>query len=115
MEEQKNNSKEVEMQPMIGKKQDNTKQPELTMEQLKELADKLFNENRYLRHQLQQANEYANAVNRLDYLFKVVDSYNPQKTGVAFSLSFVEKCVQEIEKIMTIPENEQTTEDNKKN
>ena len=49
MEEQKN--KEVKMQPKASSKQDNS---ELTNEQLKDMADKLFKENRWLRQQNQQ-------------------------------------------------------------
>jgi hypothetical protein len=114
MEEQKNNSKEVKMQPMAGKKQDNIKQPELTIEQLKELADKLFNENRWLKNQLQQAQEFANTISRLDYLFKVVEFAN-REGKFNFSPDFVETCFMEIEKVMTPLEEKQKTEGNKKN
>ena len=108
MEEQKLNSKEVKMQPMADVKQDNQEkaQEKLPYDKLKEIADSLWNENRYLKQQLQNASQTLRSINRLDYLFKVIDSYNPQKSGLAFSLPFVEKCIQEIEKIMTIPEKE---------
>lgn len=113
MEEQKNSSKTIKMQPTS--KQDSPKQPEFTKEQLRDMADRLFNENKYLRHQLQQAQEFANTINRLDYLFKVAEIHNQQKGEVTFTQAFVEDCIQEIEKVMALPEDKQTTEDIKEN
>jgi predicted RNA-binding protein with EMAP domain len=114
MEEQKNNSKVVKMQPMAGKKQDNTKQHEFSKEELKEMVNKLLNENRWLKNQLQQAQEFANTISRLDYLFKVVEFAN-REGKFNFNPDFVEACFMEIEKVMTPPEEKQETEDNKKN
>lgn len=85
------------------------KEPKLTEAQLKELANKLFNENRYLKQQLQQAIETINTFNRLNYLFKVIEVSN--SSGVyKFSSEFVQKCMDEVENIMTIPEEQQEEE-----
>lgn len=111
MEEQK---KEVQMQPMAGSKQDNTKQSELTKEQLKDMADKLFNENRWLRQQNQQMNQALMSFERLDYLLRVISIANDCK-NYSFDTDFVQKCIDEVQKAMTPPENNQTTEDNKEN
>jgi predicted RNA-binding protein with EMAP domain len=108
MEEQK--SKEVKMNPV--NKQGNDKQSELTREQLKDIADKLWDENKYLKYQLQQAQEFVNTVNRLDYLFKVIEVANKQGK-YNFTSDFVETCIGEIQGVLTIPE--QKKEDNKEN
>jgi hypothetical protein len=104
MEEQK--SKEVKMNPENG-------QQKLTYDQLKEVADKLWNDNRYLRQELQKATEFANTINRLDYLFKVVEFAN-REGAYNFSSEFTAKCFEEIEKLLTVPE-ETSEETNKEN
>lgn len=112
MEEQKNKSKEVKMNPTSN--QDNTKQPELTMEQLKDMADKLFNENRWLRQQNQQMNQALMSFERLDYLLRVISIANDCKT-YSFGNDFIQSCIEEVQKAMTPPEDSQTTENTKGN
>ena len=102
------------MQPMAGSKQDSIKQSELTKEQLKDMADKLFNENRWLRQQNQQMNQALMSFERLDYLLRVISIANDCK-NYSFDTDFVQKCIDEVQKAMTPPENNQTTEDNKEN
>ena len=115
MEEQKSN-KEVKMQPMAGGKKDNKENPQekLPYDKLKEIADNLWNENRYLKQQLQGASETLRSINRLDYLFKVAE-LACREGKFNFSPDFIESCLGEIEKIMTPPEDDQSTEDNKGN
>lgn len=114
MEEQKINSKEIKMQPTAGGKQDNQGDPQEKMpyDKLKEITDNLWNENRYLKKQLQDASEYIQSINRLDYLFKVAEIAN-REGRFNFSPDFVESCFDEIEKIMTPPEEKK--EDIKEN
>ena len=108
MEEQKINSKKVKMQPMASGKQENP-QDKLPYDKLKEMADSLWNENRYLKQQLQGASEALRSINRLDYLFKVAEfAYREGKFN--FTPDFVESCFEEIEKIMTPPEKEDKKE-----
>lgn len=95
MEEQKN--KEVKMGA----------EKKLPYEKLSEIADNLFNENRYLKQQLQQAERFIQTFNRLDYLFKVIETSNTQGSW-HFPDDFCAKCMEEIEDIMTIPEKEET-------
>ena len=102
MEEQK--SKEVKMNPENG-------QQKLTYDQLKEVADKLWNDNRYLRQELQKATEFANTINRLDYLFKVVEVAN-NEGKYNFSSEFTAKCYDEIEKVLSLPEQEPEKNEN---
>ena len=52
-----------------------------------------------------QAANMSNMFKRLDYLFKVVEN------GHMFKQDFLEKCIAEIEEIMTVPE--ETEEDDK--
>ena len=69
----------------------------LSYEQLENVAHQLSEQNRQLYAKLQEM-QVSNMFKRLDYLFKVVEN-----TGV-FSIDFHTKCVEEIESLMTIPE-----------
>ena len=91
MEEQK--KKVVKMQPATK-----DERPEkLSYEQLENVAHQLSEQAKQLYMKLQAAN-MSNMFKRLDYLFKVVEN------GHMFKQDFLEKCVAEIEEIMTVPE-----------
>ena len=95
MEEQK--EKVIKMQP-------EAERPEkMSYEQLEQVAHQLSEQARQLYSQLQKSN-MTNMFKRLDYLFKVVEN------GHIFKQNFFEKCIAEIEELMTVPEVE---EDNK--
>lgn len=114
MEEQKINGKEVKMQPVAGGKQDIKENPQekLPYDKLKEVADSLWNENKYLKQQLQGASEALRSINRLDYLLRVVEiDHNNKINSVSFARDFVEKCINEIQKIMTPPVEEKKEEE----
>ena len=100
MEEKKSNV--VEMVPRT-KKQD--KPEKMSYEQLEQVAHQLSEQARQLYSQLQKSN-LNNMFKRLDYLFKVVEN------GHIFDQDFTNKCIDEIENIMTIQEEpEGNTED----
>ena len=91
MEEQK--KKVVKMQPATK-----DERPEkLSYEQLENVAHQLSEQTKQLYMKLQAAN-MRNMFKRLDYLFKVVEN------GHMFKQDFLEKCITEIEEIMTVPE-----------
>ena len=91
MEEQK--KKVVKMQPATKEER-----PEkLSYEQLENVAHQLSEQAKQLYMKLQAAN-MSNMFKRLDYLFKVVEN------GHMFKQDFLEKCIAEIEEIMTVPE-----------
>ena len=95
MEEQK--KKVVEMKPQV-------KRPEkMSYDQLESVAHQLSEQNRQMFAKLQELN-MANMFKRLDYLFKVVENSR------MFKQDFLEKCVDEIESIMTVPEQEEEPE-----
>ena len=99
MEEQK--GKVVEMQPTTKE----TERPEkMSYEQLEIIAHQLSEQTKQLYMKLQAAN-MGNMFKRLDYLFKVVEN------GHIFKQDFLEKCIAEIEELMTVPE--EVEEDNK--
>lgn len=99
MEEQK--SKIVDMKPQGNK----TEQPQkMSYEQLEQIAHQLSEQARQLCGQLQKAN-LSNMFKRLDYLFKVVEN------GHMFKQDFLEKCINEIEDIMTVPEETDSEEE----
>ena len=91
MEEQK--KKVVKMQP--AKKDERPEK--LSYEQLENVAHQLSEQAKQLYMKLQAAN-MSNMFKRLDYLFKVIEN------GHMFKQDFLEKCIAEIEEIMTVPE-----------
>ena len=95
MEEQK--KKVVEMKPQVQRPE------KMSYEQLENVAHQLSEQNRQLFAKLQELN-MANMFKRLDYLFKVAEN------GHMFEQDFLEKCIAEIESIMTVPEQEEKPE-----
>ena len=95
MEEQK--KKVVEMKPQMQRPE------KMSYEQLEGIAHQLSEQNRQLFAKLQELN-MTNMFKRLDYLFKVVES------GHMFKQDFLEKCIAEIESLMTVPEQEEKPE-----
>ena len=95
MGEQK--KKVVEMKPQ-------GQRPEkMSYEQLENVAHQLSEQNRQLFAKLQELN-MANMFKRLDYLFKVIEN------GHMFKQDFLEKCIAEIESLITIPKQEEESE-----
>ena len=95
MEEQK--KKVVEMKPQVQRPE------KMSYEQLESVAHQLSEQNRQLFAKLQELN-IANMFKRLDYLFKVIEN------GHMFKQDFLEKCIAEIENLMTVPEQEEEPE-----
>ena len=95
MEEQK--KKVVEMKPQVQRPE------KMSYEQLENVAHQLSEQNRQLFAKLQELN-MANMFKRLDYLFKVIES------GHMFKQDFLEKCIAEIESLITIPKQEEESE-----
>lgn len=94
MEEQKKTTREklTEQRP-----------EKMSYEQLENVAHQLSEQNRQLFAKLQELN-MANVFKRLDYLFKVVEN------GHMFKQDFLEKCIAEVESLMTVPEQEEKPE-----
>lgn len=101
MEENKKNSLTVK-QPLVEEKQ------KLTYEQLSEVCHQLGTQVNKLYAELRNQ-EMTNTFKRLDYLFKVLEH------GEMFEADFLNKCIEEIQYRMTIPEDvkEEKEEDNK--
>lgn len=95
MEEQK--EKVVEMKPQVQRPE------KISYEQLENVAHQLSEQNRQLFAKLQELN-MANMFKRLDYLFKVIEN------GHMFKQDFLEKCIAEIESLITIPKQEEESE-----
>ena len=85
-------------------KEDQVKEvTKISYEQLENIAHQLSDQNRQLRTELAQSKELA-FFRRLDYLFKVIEYPG------AFPSDFYTKCAQEVESLMTIPEEIPTEE-----
>ena len=95
MEEQK--KKVVEMKSQMQRPE------KMSYEQLEGIAHQLSEQNRQLFAKLQELN-MTNMFKRLDYLFKVIEN------GHMFKQYFLEKCIAEVESLMTVPEQEEKPE-----
>lgn len=95
MEEQK--KKVVETKPQMQRPE------KISYEQLEGVAHQLSEQNRQLFAKLQELN-MTNVFKRLDYLFKVIEN------GHMFEQHFLEKCIAEVESLMTVPEQEEKPE-----
>lgn len=82
------------------------KQSKPTYEELNQQVVALVNQVKQLYAKIHELN-MANAFHRLNYLFKVLE------LGDKFSPEFVSSCVNEIESLMTLPEEEAEPEGNK--
>lgn len=95
MEEQK--KKVVEMKPQMQRSE------KMSYEQLENVAHQLSEQNRQLFAKLQELS-MTSIFKRLDYLFKVIEN------GNMFKQDFLEKCLAEVESLMTVPEQEEKPE-----
>lgn len=88
---------EEQKEKVIKIQQEAERPGKMSYEQLENVAHQLSEQAKQLYTQLQNAN-MSNMFKRLDYLFKVVENSH------MFKLDFVNKCINEIEDFMTIPE-----------
>lgn len=94
--------KEVKMKAV----QKEDRPEKMSYEQLENVAHQLSEQSKQLYMKLQAAN-MTNMFKRLDYLFKVVEN------GHMFKEDFLNKCISEIEELMTVPEEDTVdTKDN---
>ena len=93
------------------KEQQQSQQPQerkkLSYEELENVAKQISEQNRMLIQKLNEQNNF-NIFKRLDYLFKVVEF------SVNFKQEFVDKCTDEIEQMITLPEEPETKEETAK-
>lgn len=98
MEEQKNETKVVDMQNAGAANQDDKK---LTYEKLNAVAQQLYNENMYLKQEMKKMQYAIKSIDRLDYLLKIIEVDNESRGNtISFDLSFIAKCVDEIQKLI---------------
>jgi hypothetical protein len=104
--EEKVNKLKVVKNNLTAKPSADQKQEKLSYEQLENIAHQLSEQSRQLYTKLQEAN-LSNMFKRLDYLFKVLEY-----SGM-FNPDFVDKCVNEVEETITLPEKKEEAADNK--
>lgn len=104
MEEQKK-TKEVKMNTAVGGAKDNSDK-KYSYDDLNDICNKLFQENRYLKYQLQQAQNALSTIDRLNYLFKVLELSKTEGYW-KFDVDFINSCVGEVENALTIPVQEE--------
>ena len=80
-----------------------TKKEKMSYEELENIAHQLSEQSRVLMQKLQEAN-MGNMFKRLDYLFKIIEF------EYIFDRNFIDKCVKEIQDMISIPEEEPNEE-----
>ncbi len=110
-------SKEVKMTPV----RNNEQTQKLTYEELNQacadMSQQVQQQGKYIQQmhsQLQQMN-YALQTKRLDYLFKVIEMYNKGISICNFDSDFVQECISEIQKVLTIPKEKAGQEEQEEN
>ena len=96
---EENKKTKVEMEPTT----EAARPEKMSYEQLENIAHQLSDQAKQLYAKLQEAN-MVNMFKRLDYLFKVIEN------GHMFGQDFLEKCIAEVESLMTVPEQEEKPE-----
>lgn len=81
---------------------ENKQQEKLSYEQLEGIAHQLSDQVRKMNGQIKEMN-ISNVMARIGILFKVLDNKD------CFSTEFVQMCVDEIEDLIVIPEDENTS------
>ena len=79
-----------------------------TYEQLEQIATNLSSQVQQLCVKLQESNMF-NMFKRLDYCFKVLEVAQNQKIDL-LKEDFVKRCADEIQELMTVPEEPETKE-----
>ena len=79
------------------------KKEKMSYEELENIAHQLSEQSRVLMQKLQEAN-MGNMFKRLDYLFKIIEFEH------MFDGNFIDKCVKEIQDMISIPEEEPNEE-----
>jgi len=82
------------------------KQEKLSYDELNQVSQQLFQENKMLRTKVQELSVEA-FYKRIEYMFKVVE------LASVFSKEFVERTIQEIETVMTAEEEQKADEEKK--
>lgn len=90
---------------MENKQRINTEK--LSYEELSNVCNQLDTKCRQLSQQLYQLQQ-SQALLRLEFLFKIIDKKD------SFDKTFVDDCINEIKEIMTIKEESEIKEENKK-
>ena len=92
------------MEVPINENANKAKKEKMSYEELENIAHQLSEQSRVLMQKLQEAN-MSNMFKRVDYLFKVLEFEN------MFSDSFIDKCAQEIQDMISIPEEDKSIEE----
>ena len=92
------------MEVSINENANKAKKEKMSYEELENIAHQLSEQSRVLMQKLQEAN-MSNMFKRVDYLFKVLEFEN------MFSDNFIDKCAQEIQDMISIPEDDKSIEE----
>ena len=93
------------MEVVKNENADKAKKEKMSYEELENIAHQLSEQSRVLVQKLQEAN-MGNMFKRLDYLFKIIEFEH------RFDDTFTNKCVKEIQDMISIPEEEPNKETN---
>lgn len=106
-------SKEVRMN--ASKAEPLNAEKKLSYKELSKACADLDNQNRNMQAYIEKVHEQLRQMSmslqtkRMDYLFKVVEAANNKLTNgqYGFDSEFVQKCIEEIQESLTIPEDQE--------
>ena len=92
------------MEVVKNKNDKSVKKEKMSYEELENIAHQLSEQSRVLMQKLQEVNK-SNMFKRLDYLFKIIEFEH------MFDGNFIDKCIKEIQDMISIPEEEESNEE----
>ena len=91
------------MEVVKNENEKSLKKEKMSYEELENIAHQLSEQSRVLMQKLQEAN-MSNMFKRLDYLFKIIEFEH------MFDDNFIDKCIKEVQDMISIPEEEPNEE-----
>ena len=91
------------MEVVKNENEKSVKKEKMSYEELENIAHQLSEQSRVLMQKLQEAN-MGNMFKRLDYLFKIIEFEH------MFDGNFIDKCIKEVQDMISIPEEEPNEE-----
>lgn len=104
--------KEEKVQLKVVKNEEEKETKKLSYDEINNIAQKLYEQNRELQIENLKLKEVIQTINRLDYLMKVLSLYYGNKNNlVTFDNDFISECIEEIQKNLIIPKEEEKKEE----
>ena len=103
--------KEEKGQLKVVKNEEEKETKKLSYDEINNIAQKLYAQNKELQIENLKLKEVIQTINRLDYLMKTVSLYYGNKNHlVTFDSDFISECIEETQKALIVPKEEEKEE-----